>query len=97
MRCGLQVLWIGAAILLGGPPVAVGQSTGETESPKSTAETAPSSDRCAHPVAHNRCTARCAPHKQIFLPCMAVGAASVAACRIREVAQCEAACAQRHC
>jgi hypothetical protein len=97
MVIGLQVLWVSAAILLGGPPLALGQSAGETEPPTSTAETATSSDRCAQPVAHDRCTATCAPEKQIFLPCMAIGATNMAACRAREVARCEVVCARRHC
>jgi hypothetical protein len=41
------------------------------------------------------CPARCVPGKLIFLPCMAVGARHMAACRQRQVEQCRADCEQR--
>lgn len=97
IKSGWQIVWIGAAIMLAGPPSAPGQPADRIEPSTSTAEAAPLPDGCARPVAHERCTVRCAPEKQIFLPCMAVGATHMAACRAREVARCEAACAQRHC
>jgi len=97
IKCGRQIVWIGATILLAGPPSALGQAADRTEPSTSTAEAAPLPDRCARPVAHERCTVRCAPEKQIFLPCMAVGATQMAACRVREVERCAAACARRHC
>ena len=44
-----------------------------------------------------RCLERCAPGKLIFLPCMAVGAKNMAACREREIAHCVDACSRRPC
>ncbi len=43
------------------------------------------------------CLERCAPDKLIFLPCMAVGAKNMAACRQREIAHCMDACNRRPC
>lgn len=41
------------------------------------------------------CDRLCAPRNLIFLPCMAVGAPNMAACREREVRSCRSACAAR--
>ncbi len=43
------------------------------------------------------CLERCTPGKLIFLPCMAVGAKNMAACREREIAHCVDACSRRPC
>jgi hypothetical protein len=41
------------------------------------------------------CSEICAPGNLIFLPCMAVGARNMAACREREIGKCREACARR--
>jgi hypothetical protein len=81
------------AILLGAPP-ALGQQT-EPAAPGSAASSMP--DACAASASYLGCTGGCQPGKLIFLPCMAVGATSMAACRQREVTSCLRACASRHC
>jgi hypothetical protein len=56
----------------------------------------------AEPAASTRCAADvgfcdrlCAPERLVFLPCMAVGAPNMPACRQREVRSCRSACAAR--
>jgi hypothetical protein len=41
------------------------------------------------------CSEVCAPGNLIFLPCMAVGAKNMTACREREIGKCREACARR--
>jgi hypothetical protein len=52
---------------------------------------------CAEPAGHRHCLRRCTPANLILLPCMAVGAKGMPACREGEVAGCVETCRRRFC
>jgi hypothetical protein len=52
---------------------------------------------CREAASHRQCLLGCAPANLIFLPCMAVGAKAMAACREREVAGCIETCRRKYC
>lgn len=66
----------------------VGAAAGEQE---------PKAPRCPEPDSHRQCLLGCEPANLIFLPCMAVGAKAMAACREREIAWCVETCRRRFC
>jgi hypothetical protein len=52
---------------------------------------------CPEPIGHRQCLRRCTPANLMLLPCMAVGAKAMPACREREVGLCVAICQRRFC
>jgi hypothetical protein len=48
-------------------------------------------------VSYRQCLARCTPANLMLLPCMAVGAKAMPACREREVGFCVETCRRRFC
>ena len=52
---------------------------------------------CPEPIGHRQCLRRCTPANLMLLPCMAVGAKAMPACREREVGLCVDACRRRLC
>jgi hypothetical protein len=77
--------------LLGGP---AGGAVSAQPAPRETTQ-APVS--CAASIGHRHCLRRCTPANLMLLPCMAVGAKAVAACRDREVGLCIETCRRRFC
>ena len=60
-------------------------------------ETAEAPVSCPQPIGHRHCLRRCTPANLMLLPCMAVGAKAMPACREREVGLCVDACRRRFC
>jgi hypothetical protein len=85
---GLAVL----AVLLCAPSARSQQAKPDTLSDAAT-QRVPGTCAAGYPA----CRGGCEPGRLIFLPCMAVGAPNMAACREREVASCLRACTSRHC
>jgi hypothetical protein len=52
---------------------------------------------CPEPIGQGQCLRRCTPANLMLLPCMAVGAKAMPACREREVGLCVDACRRRLC
>ena len=72
------------ALLLAGPAGA-----GSAQPQPAPLETAQAHASCPEPIGHRQCLRRCTPANLILLPCMAVGAKAMPACREREVGLCE--------
>jgi len=77
--------------LLAGP---VGDAASAQPAPLGTAQAAAS---CAEPIGQRQGLRRCTPANLMLLPCMAVGAKAMAACRDREVGLCIETCGRRFC
>lgn len=60
-------------------------------------DTTAATGSCPKPIGHRHCLRRCTPANLMLLPCMAVGAQAMAACREREVGLCVGACRRRFC
>jgi hypothetical protein len=60
-------------------------------------ETVEASVSCPEPIGHRQCLRRCTPANLMLLPCMAVGAKAMPACREREVGLCVDICRRRFC
>ena len=52
---------------------------------------------CAEPIGQRQCLRRRTPANLMLLPCVAVGAKAMAACRDREVGLCIETCRRRFC
>ena len=52
---------------------------------------------CPEPIGHRQCLRRCTPGNLMLLPCMAVGAKAMPACREREAGLCVDICRRRFC
>jgi hypothetical protein len=85
---GLMMLLLIASGALAAAPTAIEEGG---EKPTGSAQI------CLQPSAQSRCLEGCRPAKQIFLPCMAVGASNMAACRKREIDRCTDRCRLRYC
>ena len=85
----IGVLVIG---LLAGPA-----GVGSAQPEPAPLETAQAHASCPEPIGHRQCLRRCTPANLILLPCMAVGAKAMPACREREVGLCVEACRRRFC
>ena len=68
-----------------------------SQAPPAPFETGQAPKGCPEAAGHLRCLRRCTPAKLIFLPCMAVGAKAMPACRDREVARCVEICRRKFC
>jgi hypothetical protein len=75
----------------------VGPADAATSAPPAPLATGQTVTACAEPIGHGQCLKGCTPANLIFLPCMAVGAQVMAACREREVALCIETCRRRFC
>jgi hypothetical protein len=60
-------------------------------------ETAEAPVSCPGIAGQRQCLRRCKPANLMLLPCMAVGAKAMAACREREVARCFETCRRKFC
>ncbi|MCC2662482.1 MAG: hypothetical protein K0S35_404 [Geminicoccaceae bacterium] len=60
-------------------------------------ETAEAPASCLEPIGESQCLRRCTPANLMLLPCMAVSAKAMPACREREVGLCVDACRRRLC
>jgi hypothetical protein len=85
----IGVLFVG---LLAGP---AGGAASAQPAPAPLETAAPVS--CAEPIGHRQCLRRCTPANLMLLPCMAVGAKAMPACREREVGLCVDICRRRFC
>jgi hypothetical protein len=88
-----QVIGVAVMGLLAGP--AGGAAPAQTA--PAPLETTEAPVFCLEPVGHRQCLRRCAPANLILLPCMAVGAKAMPACREREVGLCVDICRRRFC
>jgi hypothetical protein len=88
-----RVMGVVVAGLLSGP--ASGAASGQPE--PAPLETAQAAVPCPEPIGHRQCLRRCTPANLMLLPCMAVGAKAMPACREREVALCVDICHRRFC
>jgi hypothetical protein len=79
--------------LLGGPAAA----TAPGQPGKASPEIAEGPLPCLEAPGHRHCLRRCTPANLILLPCMAVGAQAMPACREREVGLWVETCRRRFC
>jgi len=94
LACHRRVRVIGVAMGLLAGAAAGTASAQPAPAPVETAE-APVS--CPEPIGHQHCLRRCTPANLMLLPCMAVGAKAMAACRDREIGLCIETCRRRFC
>lgn len=88
-----RVIGIVVMGLLGGPA----GGTASAQPAQVPLETAEAPVSCPEPIGHRQCLRRCTPANLMLLPCMAVGAKAMAACREREVELCVDVCRRRFC
>jgi hypothetical protein len=89
--------WLARALGIAGVSLLVGEAGAGASAQPPPASPEQAALSCSEPAGPRQCVERCMPANLFFLPCMAVGAKAMAACREREVAWCLEACRRRSC